>query len=302
MSFQNRNSNSNRQRYLDRLLSLPSSKAILSTLGEGFERSLFVSALRNLSDVENPIRFNNFAYAMREVVINMLRQAAPVADVERCSWYTKKSGEVGKITRGEMVRYAIQGGLSKKTVAELLGTDEGENEVEELVSSFPKLFQKSLNEHTHIRRNTFDIGAERSEELACAVLESVHDILYLVNSCRHEINRHISGKIDDAVLTEFIGTVFPDLDLLYTHTTIEQVHVDEHSIIRIDANSVHIRGSGTVYVDLQYGSGSDMTSGIGAAAQDSFPFEFTCTADISNLGNVHVFERDILVDTSSFYE
>jgi hypothetical protein len=41
---------------------------ILEHLNTGFEKDLFLASLNNLSDKGNPLRFNNFAYCMREII------------------------------------------------------------------------------------------------------------------------------------------------------------------------------------------------------------------------------------------
>jgi len=51
---------------------------ISSHLADGFERDLFATALRNLADLENRLRFNNFAYTMRELMHRMLSRLAPM--------------------------------------------------------------------------------------------------------------------------------------------------------------------------------------------------------------------------------
>ena len=55
--------------------------AIESRLSEKFEKQLFHAALANLEDSKNPIRFNNFAYATRELVRQILSRLAPDDEV-----------------------------------------------------------------------------------------------------------------------------------------------------------------------------------------------------------------------------
>ena len=60
---------------------------IESRLVDGFEKELFHAALYNLDDVNNRLRFNNFAYAMRELVRHVLDRLAPDVEVLGCSWW-----------------------------------------------------------------------------------------------------------------------------------------------------------------------------------------------------------------------
>lgn len=52
-----------------------------------FELDLYEAAVHNLSDLSNKLRFNNFAYAMRELSRHVLHRLAPSEGVLKCSWY-----------------------------------------------------------------------------------------------------------------------------------------------------------------------------------------------------------------------
>jgi hypothetical protein len=56
-------------------------------LNKGFEENLFLASLRNLSDIGNPLRFNNFAYAIREIISILLHRLSSDEDIIKCSWY-----------------------------------------------------------------------------------------------------------------------------------------------------------------------------------------------------------------------
>lgn len=46
-------------------------------LSGDFEHDLFDAALYNLNDVHNKLRFNNFAYSLRELTRHILARLAP---------------------------------------------------------------------------------------------------------------------------------------------------------------------------------------------------------------------------------
>ncbi|WP_414863271.1 hypothetical protein [Pseudomonas chlororaphis] len=47
--------------------------------------------MRNLEDKQNKLRFNNFAYAMRELARHVLKRLAPDDKVLKCAWYKTRS-------------------------------------------------------------------------------------------------------------------------------------------------------------------------------------------------------------------
>src|ERR1700722_5327029 len=92
-------------------------------LSSGFEAELFEAALKNLNDHANPLRFNNFAYSVRETVRHVLKRLAPDYEVLRCHWYKNETGKQDGITRKQRAYFAVQGGLSDEYVKTSLGLD-----------------------------------------------------------------------------------------------------------------------------------------------------------------------------------
>lgn len=68
--------------FLNGCIHLLSGKEVLITslgarLKTDFEQRLFEATINNLFDAYNPLRFNNFAYATRELVRHILTRIAP---------------------------------------------------------------------------------------------------------------------------------------------------------------------------------------------------------------------------------
>lgn len=276
---------------------------ILEHLGVGFERDLFLAALNNLSDKGNPLRFNNFAYCMREIITLILAKYSSDEDIINCHWYRNETDKEGGVTRVQRVKYSIQGGFTDEKVFELLGLDEEDDKefIEVKLKEFSKLFRE-LNEHTHLREKRFNIGDISCEELASQVLDVMNSILTLIEDLRKEIKLHVAGEIDEALISEFVSTTFDDLDILSTHTTVDYSELDSYYIESISSDYAVIKGYGTVYCDLQWGSGSDMRNGIGASMSDSFPYDFTIHANLTDLKRLELSDEGITVDTDSWYE
>jgi hypothetical protein len=54
---------------------------------DDFLVKLFDAVRANFYSLTNPIRLNNFAYSMRELLRLFFEQNAPVDEIERCSWF-----------------------------------------------------------------------------------------------------------------------------------------------------------------------------------------------------------------------
>ena len=68
-------------------------KALVKTK---FEHDLCDAAFDNLN-VKNRLRFNNFAYSIRELTRHILYRLAPDVDIKCCSWYKPTKNENGKV-------------------------------------------------------------------------------------------------------------------------------------------------------------------------------------------------------------
>lgn len=286
------------------LIKLEDSQKILNHLKDGFEKKLFLSTLNNLSDKGNPVRFNNFAYCMREIITIILSNYSSDEEILKCSWYKNETNKKNGITRVQRVKYAIHGGLEITKVYELLYIEDYEdepNELEEALTTFSKLFRE-LNEHTHLREKRFDIGDNLCEELASKVLNIVSQILTLIESLRKEVIYRLEEDINDTVIDEFISNTFEDIDILSTHSRVDYSEMDSYSVFNITSKHVIISGYGIAHCELQYGSGADMRNGIGASIDSSFPYSFNIEADVNNLSNLSLSESGIDIDTSSWYE
>jgi len=70
-----------------------------SFLKDDFEKDLFFAARKNLDAEYHSLTFNNFAYAMRELIRHLLHRSAPDEEIVQCSWYKYDSTSRSGITR-----------------------------------------------------------------------------------------------------------------------------------------------------------------------------------------------------------
>jgi len=100
---------------LKHLLQYDFIKAFEKLLVTDFERKLFVASLRNYCTHGNSLRFHNFAFSMRELVLQVIARKAPNNDVMKASWYERES-EKFEVTRRQQLKYCAQGVLHGKII------------------------------------------------------------------------------------------------------------------------------------------------------------------------------------------
>ncbi len=79
-----------------------------------FEKSLFGASLNYIKNrQEDPLRFNSFAYSMRELLRHLLDRFAPKENVKKCDqWFSQDpNAREGDVTRKQRLQYSIFGGL-----------------------------------------------------------------------------------------------------------------------------------------------------------------------------------------------
>lgn len=268
--------------------------ALASRLVDDFTRTVLQGALRVADDRSNPIRGNLFASAIREVLGHMLHELAPDEEVTQCSWFTPATHD-GRPSRAQRQRYVIQGGLSDRYVEESLHLDVGalRRQLRDSVNA--------LNKATHLRPGTIVAEAPAVEALAQDALGSLAALVDAIDHCRTEmmvaVTEAVVNEATDEVLRETIQTI----DELATHHSIEEVYVDEVKTVKIDAHFVWYRATGTIGVELQWGSGSDFRRGDGAALDHSFPFVCDIPAPVDNPERFETSMTDLQVSDGGWY-
>jgi hypothetical protein len=241
------------------------------------------------------LRFNNFATGLRELTRIVLHDRAPEKDVKGCCWFKQQFNE-GKpiITRAQRVQYAIQAGLPEDFVENTLGID-----VKSTLKEFKGIIDE-LNKFTHVEKETFDTDEDVAVQLADVALEMFDSLLRTIDDCRSEVRTALEDAARDALNDEMISNMVEDLDVLSTHSTVDQAHVEEFKLRSMGPKLLNFHGSGSVDCDLQYGSDSDNERGDGVRSSASFPLTCEFEADISSPLDLEV--KNLSVDNSSFYE
>lgn len=259
-------------------------------LPDAFSRTLLKGGLEALNS-ENPIRAHLFATALRELIGHLLHLFAPDQEVSNCGWFRP---EAEKPTRRQRATYAIQGGLPDATVS-TLGIDP-----RWLHSEMRDAFAE-LNKRTHVRVDTVLSDAKEIEDFQRQVLTAVNEFLSTIHELRAELVSSIQSHANSVVFEKLIEETVAEIDLLSTHSLIEHVEVEELEVEEIRAREILYRASGSVIVELNYGSGSDRANDMGATMSEEYPFTCAIEGSVDDLENL-LHANDVKVDTSSFYE
>lgn len=260
-----------------------------------FEKKLLRACFDNLEST-NSLNFNNFAYGLRELFRNVFHRLAPDESVRACKWYKPDSTAKEGITRLHRAKYMVQGGLSDNFVASKLGID-----VNEALKELPQLF-KTLSNYTHINPHTFELTKLDVKTLSEQCLETSTTFIEIIRQCRDQVLESLSSAIDEHLLSNALSETVIELDELATHHLIDEIEVDSSEIIEIESDGLNIKVEGSVGVELQYGSGSDVRNDIGDVMSVSFPFTAELHVRFERPLGKHAKVVRFLVDTQSFYE
>lgn len=272
-------------------------KEVIQEQLEGdFEKALFSAALGNLNDCGNPLLFNNFAYAMRELVRHVMARLAPDEEVLACDWYRDETDRPNRISRRQRVYYAVQGGLADEYVADEIGLDVGDIH-RQLRDSID-----NLSKHTHIEEPTFGLGDVEVERFVGETIAAVVGLFETINECRHLLVEALIEHIDASVMEAAISETILSIDELASHHSIDAVYTEGAHIRKIDAYFVYFVAEGTVECGLQWGSNSDLRRGDGATLDQNFPFTCQLTSPVDDPGVIMADESDFSADTSSWWD
>jgi hypothetical protein len=263
-------------------------------LCDGFERDLFVAAQKNLADKSNPLRLNNYSYAVRELTRHVLHRLAPDDYVVNCPWYKNETDKEKGITRKQRAYYAVQGGLENLYVENTLGL-----KVKDIHNHLIRAIN-SLSKFTHIEPEVFDLPESDIDALVNETSESVYGFLATIRDCRKMIIDSLWEHIDLAVIDETLSETILAIDELVSHHFIDEVYTDNVEIYEINHECIKFRVYGSIGCELQWGSNSDLRRGDGAILPQSFPFICDLISPIDAPEEVESIKGSLDVDTSSW--
>ncbi len=270
--------------------------ALEAKLATKFEKKLFEAAINNLLDAYNPLRFNNFAYATRELVRHILFRLSPDAEVLACGWYRNETKNDGGISRRQRIVFAIQGGLTDDYVQNTLQIDTAS------ISKQIRGVVENLNKHTHIQQDTIDIDIDKQDKYVTETLESVGELFKVVEKSRQAVSESLIDHIDREIVNTAISETIIEIDEVATHHTIEEVLAEEVQIKSIDSTYITLTVYGTISAELQYGSDGDMRRGDGTTLYHGFPFSCILKSRVETPDDFLSDHTDFQVNNDDWYE
>lgn len=273
-------------------------KTLENLVSNNFEKKLLHACFKNL-EVENELKFNNFAYSIRELSRHFLKTLSPDSEIKKCVWYKNETKEINVISRGERVKYAIQGGLTDVYLnREIVEIDHINNLKSKVVKSIDL-----LNKFTHVNENTFDIPQTEIDAKCLQVINAFEGFAEMIKECRKIIVNTLEEKITNEVIEKAMWEVSDEIDILATHHTINEIDVESHKLTKIESDEITIEAEGTIKVTLQYGSDGDLRRGDGHEMDDNFPFTSIIKIKLAKkLEKSKVEIESYKVDTDSWYE
>lgn len=261
-----------------------------------FHKKLLAASFTSLDETSNPLFFNNYCAGFRELVRHVLSELAPDTEIKACAWYVPEETSRSGITRAHAITYVIQGGLPDNYVLDVLDIDVSE-EKKTLIAAV-----NQLNKYTHVNESTFGIDAAYAVEKAELAVRALSNVLELARECRAELASALERKIHNKVVALAISETICSIDELATHHCVEEIDVEEVSVTKVGSEYIHLKASGTIGVELQWGSSGDLRRGEGAVGNDSFPFTCQLQSHVDSPEELEVVEDVLCVDTSSWWE
>lgn len=258
---------------------------VLSICNNDFLISIIKSAYSYLGNYNDPFRCNTFGLMIRELVRLIFSELAPDPEVKKASWFV---GDNGKVTRMERYRFGITGHIGNSIISKNPALDPSDA-CKGLRSTID-----NLNKYAHIGEGTSNLSHHDSNNL----LEKIENVILAyaqtLKNSREEVKEQVIQIVQEKIFPEVIEQ-FPDsLDILSSHTMIEEVIIEGVDEIDIYNSESEVVLYGTVCVELNWGGSRDS-----ASLDKSFPVEITINF------RPHDFYFELIrteVDDSSWYE
>ncbi|EKG2506443.1 hypothetical protein M2F95_20450 [Vibrio vulnificus] len=255
-----------------------------------FERDLFVASLRNYCSHGNPLRFHNFAFSMRELVLQIINRKAPDSVVKKASWYEKES-EKFDVTRRQKLKYCAQGYLSDSYLDEFTL-----EELNQSIKDYLKEFN-FFNKYTHITEKHFKACPKKFYTDMKYIIQRSREVIEEIDSMENLVVNSIPDTVQDHIFDYIINNFPSELDILASNVIVDSVSPEELEVTYLEDNGITVAVSGTVYVSQEYGKGEDFT-----ALSENYPFSVSVALSVDDPSDITVDESDFEIDTSSWFE
>lgn len=274
---------------LKKLLNHDFIKQFESLLATDFERELFKAALRNYCSHGNPLRFHNFAFSMRELVLHIIDRKAPDSKVKAASWYEPESDKFA-VTRRQKLKYCAQGFLSDGYLSDCALDD-----LNQSIKDYLKEFN-FFNKYTHITEKHFKACPKKFYEDMKYLVERSAEVVEELDSLENLVLDSVPESLQEKLFLEVINSFPDELSILASNVIVEQVSPEELEVEYLEENGITVSVSGTVYVTQEYGKGEDFTE-IGG----DYPFSISIGMSAASPEDIEINPNEFKVDTSSWF-
>lgn len=158
----------------------------------------------------------------------------------------------------------------------------------------------TLSKYTHISPAVFTHEAQ-GNSVAINLFNSLWKFFKTIVETREKLCNYFEQKIYDVIHDELALGYFEILENLATHTSVDGGEIETVDLISIDDKYLKFRVDGVAYVNLQYGSNSDLRRGDGYEYQESFPFSSIAYAKIAMLDELTCEGIEIDIDEEGRY-
>lgn len=255
-----------------------------------FEYELLHASLRNYCSHGNPLRFNNFAFAIRELINHVLKRLAPDDRVMASPWFTRNKNNA-TVTRRQQAKY-----IAQKHIPDQLLDDIALENLDDGIKWFNKNYAL-LNDYTHISEHSFNSNPKQFFEHAKLLIQLCNKIFDTFDELERVITESIIEEVQDNVTTVTINNTPDELNLLSSQTAVNWCNVDTIELLHLDENYIYILVRGTVEITRQYSDGDGYF-----AQEDSYPYKYAVSIRTDNFNVITPLINTIVVDTGSWYD
>jgi hypothetical protein len=273
-------------------------KDIKRLLTSTFETELLDASIASLTEIGNKLRYNNFAYSIRELSRHFLHRLAPDEYVKKCSWYKIETLN-DKPTRPQRIKYAIQGGITDEQLEDWgFDIDDLNETIKEIKTTID-----DLSKYTHINPDVFNISEAEVEKYSSQALTTFKNLVIIIETYRKDLKSFLNGHIEDHMISSVVSSFFENVDSLAPHHSLDYCEVNKYHISEINDQEIVVDVSGDLHVTLEYGSRQERREGDGLDIKQSFPFTTKIRYEIEDNFPSEKHEIDDYgVDTLSWYE
>lgn len=265
-------------------------------LGTDFQKQLLDAAALSLREMDNPLRLNNFSTAFRELVRHVFDHFAPDDEIKKCAWYQPEPTSRTGVTRAHRVGFVIHGGIAPGYAREVLDIDV-DSERKRVVKAID-----ALSKFTHVNPATFGVAADEVESRVADACTALQNVLESAEVARKTLLAAIENAVENEVVQAVLQETVASVDEIASHHFINDVSLDSVQVLNIGAAEIEFIAHGTLEVELQWGSNSDVRNDLGAVGNDSFPLTLHLLSPVSAPGEVEAVEGTLVVDTSDWFE